>query len=152
MPEFGIQASVKDGDDMVNVRGADGEEFGANADYVIANADKIRELTAAIKGGKPLTGQQLIERDLGGVVVGEIVESWPPPGQWAPQGSYQAGPPAIQQGYQTNLCMRCGKAPTCETCGAPLSPTAKSVKGGQYHVHEGNCPRDHKTYWCNVPK
>lgn len=155
MDGFGIQVSAKDGDDMVNVRGATGEEFDANADYVIANADKIRELTAAIKGGKPLTGQALIERDLGGVVIGEV-DSWPAPtaGAWPPpQQTYQPGPPAAipQQGYQQTLCGRCGKAPICATCGSGLSVVPKSVKNGQYFIHEGsNCGRDHKSFWCNT--
>lgn len=158
MAEYGIQISIKTREGtLINVRGEDIAQFDDNLSHAVSSAEEIKAAEAAfLNVPPPLSGQAMIEQGLGGVVIGEIASDWPAatPGPWPPtQQTYQPGPPAAipQQGYQQTLCGRCGKAPICATCSSPLGVVPKSVKNGQYYIHEGStCGRDHKSFWCNT--
>lgn len=161
MDGFGIQVSIKTpGDSLINIRGESPEEFDQHLSHVVEKMDEIKAAETAFKT-PALTGLALIERELGGQVVEEYntppAGAWPHPGspppawQAPPQPAY---PPAPQQGYQQTLCGRCGQAPACKGCGGPCNPVPKSVKGGEYYIHEcpqgANGDRSHKGQWCNA--
>lgn len=163
MDGYGIQVSVKPNErPMVNVRGSNPADFDAHMDHVIATAGKILLLQQIFDTP---AGVPLIQQELGGRVVEEYpapppqpqYADYPPqaPPQWPQAPVGQPAPPVAQPTYpmSTTYCQRCQKAPVCSTCGRPGVVPPKSVKNGQYYIHE--CPsgdRDHKGPWCNLPK
>lgn len=156
--DTGIQANFKIGDTLVNVYGPNGPEFDANLAHVSARADQISAAERALRG-EP-NGVELIQQELGGQVVADYPTPPPAPPQWTPQpAAYQpqpvqmAAPIAQPVPLVNTYCQRCQQAPVCSTCSQPANPIPKSVKNGQYHIHE--CPtgdRAHKGQWCNPPK
>jgi len=166
MDGFGIQVSYKTaGDTLINVRGEDPIDFDRNLDHVVEKFEELLEAEAKIRKPRE-TGIPLIERELGGKVLGEIDNSWPAgaqphPAAWQapaqPPPGYPgstSGPP-VQGGFQQTHCERCGKAPTCKGCSGPCNPVPKSVKNGEYYIHECRHPdasrdRSHKGQWCNA--
>lgn len=140
MAGVGIQTSFKThGDTLVNVQGDDPTEWDLNLSHVLENAEKIRAAEAAFRpaptpAAPPPDGVALLQEKLGAQVVNE----------------YPASPPAA---YQQTHCDRCKTAPTCKTCNVGANIVPRSIKNGQYWIHD--CPsgdRDHKGSWCNLPK
>lgn len=155
--DTGIQANIKVGELLVNVYGPNGPEFDQNLAHVVANAETIKAAERTFKQEQP-DALDLIQQELGGRVVEEYAAP-PAPPQWTPQpAAYQPPPvqmaqPFVQPNVVNTYCQRCQQAPVCSTCSQPANPLPKSVKGGQYHIHE--CPtgdRAHKGQWCNPPK
>ncbi|WP_157521666.1 hypothetical protein [Herbidospora cretacea] len=156
--DYGIQASLRKGEDpLINVRGANAAEFEENLDFVAGKLEKIKAVAADLNTVP--TGVGLIEQELGGQTIAEIpTPGYPPaqPQQWPqPQPVWNTPVPPVAQPapMMSTYCSRCMTAPVCSTCGQGANPSPKSVKNGQYHIHE--CPtgnRDHKGQWCNPPK
>lgn len=144
---FGIQASFKTRNDtLINVRGDLPEEFDLHLSHVLEKVEQIHAAEAALKGEAPQSNQDaaaLIQATMPGTAV--IAEHEAPPG---------AGPAAQSpQQFQQTHCQRCMQSPTCKTCQRPAKVVPRSVKNGQYYIHD--CPsgeRDHKGSWCNLPK
>lgn len=140
MPGVGIQVSLKIGSHLVNIQGDDPTEFDMNLSHVVDKAGDIRAAEAALKGTDGVT---LLQEGLGAVPLGEV--DGPP---WEPPPSTPAAP-----AYQQTHCGRCKIAPTCKTCNRPTAVIPRSVKNGQWYIHD--CPsgeKDHKGSWCNEPK
>jgi hypothetical protein len=159
MDGFGLQVSMKPGEPvLINVRGQTPGEFDLFWGHLLTKIPEIRRVSNELAAPAALTGIPLLERELGGRVVEEYdapapasVSAYAP--QYPPQPAYQY-PPAtpVPAGPVATYCDRCKKAPTCSECGLPGLIPAKSVKGGQYYVHD--CPsgqRGHKGQWCNLP-
>lgn len=155
MDGFDLQASFKTKNDtLINVRGDSPEDFDQNLSHAVSVVEKIHAAEAAFKGLAPQTmedGVALLQTTLGAQVIGEYetppasYDQGPPPG-WA-------APPQAPPAYQQTHCDRCKTSPTCKTCNRPATVAPRSVKNGQYWIHD--CPsgdRDHKGSWCNLPK
>jgi hypothetical protein len=138
---FGIQVSFKTPNDtLVNVRGSDPTEFDLHLAHAVERVEQIHAAEAAFKGLAPQDLQQAAAT-VQAVMPGTQVVS-PPAPQVPPQG-----------GYQLTHCGRCMQSPVCKTCQMPAQIVPRSIKDGQYYIHD--CPsgsRDHKGSWCNVPK
>jgi hypothetical protein len=161
--DTGIQANFKDDGTgtLINVYGATGPEFDQHLAHTVGRAEQIRAAAYALKGLP--TGIDLVKSDLGGEVIAEYDNPAPPvQPAWQPAPvAYQPPPaqpafPALnapQPNVVSTYCPRCQQAPICKTCNQSANVQAKSVKNGQYWIHE--CPtgnRDHKGQWCNPPK
>lgn len=133
MPGVGIQVSAKlpDGT-LVNIQGDDPGEIDTHLTWVAENAAGVAATVQALYDAySPRTVEQGVAN----------VEA---------QMSVQGGPPSQQ--YQQTVCDRCKTSPICPACGAPAHVQAKSVKDGQYFLHECTVNPDHKPKWCNLPK
>lgn len=142
MNDFGIQVSIKTPNDtLINVRGVDPTDFDVNLSHALEKAEEIQAAEAAFKKLAPRSGPDgvaLLQEKLGAVVVGEYDEPQAPP---------------IAGAYAPTHCDRCKESPACSTCGRACILTPKSVRNGQWYVHD--CPsgdKSHKGKWCNEPK
>lgn len=162
MDGFGLQVNFKPGEaPLINVRGSTPNEFDLFLNHLLTKIPMIRQVGDALASPVLMTGLALVEQDLGGQVVQEYdappapVPSYEPaPAAYQPQPVYMAPPPAVPAvaGPVATYCPRCKRAPVCQQCGHAAKIPAKSVKGGQYWVHD--CPsgdRNHKGQWCNEP-
>ena len=155
MDGFGIQVSFKTPNDtLVNVRGSDPTEFDLHLSHAVEKVEQIHAAEAAFKGLAPQDLQQAAATVQAVMPGTTVVGDQPAPGPIAqiPQQVAQQYAP-VQQAYQQTHCQRCMQSPVCKTCQMPAQIVPRSIKDGQYYIHD--CPsgsRDHKGSWCNVPK
>lgn len=154
---FALQVSIKTPHGtLVNVRGDDATEFDMNLSHALEKVEQIHAAEAAYLGLSPKTteeGVALLQTAFPGSTVISDTTAPPPWEQPAPPVSAGWPPASPPQGYQQTHCDRCKQAPVCKTCQRPCNLFPKSVKDGQWHVHD--CPsgdRSHKGAWCNLPK